>query len=72
MRTVKYLGLTMLAATALAAVATIASAQDRDAAMQKCLQQARANFPGSGPDDVQDANRSAFYKACMTREGFTP
>jgi hypothetical protein len=64
----------LLAAAAVAGLAATASAQaDRDAAIHKCVQTARAEFPGSGAlDTSQDQNRTFAYKACMTTAGFAP
>jgi hypothetical protein len=55
----------------LAAVTTSASAQsDRDTIVQRCLQRAQAQFPGT--DATVDRNRTSVYKACMTEAGLTP
>lgn len=71
----RFLTAVSLAAIALSplAIATTASAQDRDAAVHRCLQQARTQYPGSPAEDPSlDRNRTAVYKACMTQAGFAP
>jgi hypothetical protein len=74
MNIVRSLAIAAFAATSIAAVTTIAFAQaGRDAAVHKCIQQAQAEFPGSGVGDALiDRNRTAAYKACMTSAGFLP
>jgi hypothetical protein len=73
MRNSKHFFVALLAAASIAALATAASAQgNRDAAVAKCLQTARAEFPGTDPDPQLDRNRTSAYKACMTSAGFNP
>ncbi|MEX0590674.1 MAG: hypothetical protein WD207_06265 [Xanthobacteraceae bacterium] len=67
----KHFFIALLAAASIAALATDASALGgRDAAVAKCLQTARAEFPGTDPDPQLDRNRTSAYKACMARAGF--
>jgi len=62
-------------ALALAAVSSQTVAQDsaaraaRDAAIQKCANQAHREVPGG---ESQDMQRSDAYKACMVSAGFQP
>ena len=62
-------------ALALAAVSSQTVAQDsaaraaRDAAIQKCVNQAHREVPGG---ESQDMQRSDAYKACMVSAGFQP
>jgi hypothetical protein len=55
-----------------AAFASQATAQQqsaaRDAAIHKCIAQARSLYP----DPSQDQERTDLYKACMTTAGFFP
>jgi hypothetical protein len=43
-------------------------ASPRDAAMVKCIAQARKQFTG----DTEDMQRADVYKACMASAGFQP
>ena len=43
-------------------------ADQRDAAMVKCIAQAHKQFAS----DSEDMQRADFYKACMVRAGFKP
>jgi hypothetical protein len=67
------LSFALLIGLSVAAFTLIASAQDsaaRDAAMQKCINQAHRAFPEGGTS--QDMQRSDAYKACMASAGFKP
>ena len=62
---------TLLVGFSVAAFASQAVAQKgnpkRDAAMEKCIQEA-----GQVPGVLEQMNRTAIYKACMTKAGFRP
>ena len=61
-----------LSVTAFASQA-LAQAQDtaqRDAAIRKCIEEARKQFPGES-QDLQES-RAAVYRECMAREGQRP
>ena len=60
----------MLLASLLAAPRTFAQqpAGARDAAMVKCIAEARKQFTG----DTEDTQRADWYRACMARAGFQP
>jgi hypothetical protein len=64
----KYL-LALPVALSVAAFASQASAQEtRDAAIKRCIQQARQQFPSA---DATEALSEA-YKSCMVSAGFQP
>lgn len=57
---------------AVAGFASQASAQDRrEAAIEKCIMRAHAEWPDSGLEGV-GRQRAATYKACMTEAGERP
>ena len=62
--------LTALSVTAFASQALAQDSAQRDAAIGKCIAEAHKQFPGQSMDTQSD--RTAAYKACMTREGQRP
>ena len=56
-------------AAAIASQATAQQSGARDAAIQKCVNQAHREVPGG---ESQDMQRSDAYKACMVSAGFQP
>lgn len=66
----KVLVTALLVAASAVVFAVQVSAQDRDAAISACVRAAQQQWPS---DSVEHStNRTAAYKACMTKAGFAP
>ena len=59
-----------LSVTVFAAQAFAQDTAQRDAAIAKCVAEAHKQFPGESQDTQSD--RTAAYKACMTKAGQRP
>jgi hypothetical protein len=72
MKAANLLSTAVLVGLSLASLAWGANAQSRrDAAMERCIAQAQAQFPFSG-DLSNQQSRTASYKACMRAAGQRP
>jgi hypothetical protein len=71
MKIASMLLIALLAGLSAAAWASQASAAGRDAAISRCIAQAKKQFPRSGSRGTME-NRTFSYKACMHSAGFRP
>jgi hypothetical protein len=60
-----------LSVTGFAPQALAQDSPQRDAAIRKCIAQAHKEFPGDYSSALE-GDRTAAYKACMTKEGQRP
>ncbi len=66
----KLLAVLAVGAAAFTLASPATAQQNRDATLHKCIVEAQRAYPSTTPD--ADEQRTALYKACMSKAGFAP